>query len=431
MTRGLVTGALAAITALGVSGTALAVPPPPPNPSDSAIHHSKAEVSSKAAEVGRLTNQVSAAQAQLQQLADDVELKREMANKALVDMHTARTAATRAAHAADNAKAQANAAGSQIETAQANLDAFAAGSYEQGSRVGSVSAFIGSKSPENVLERAALLNAVSSSKLDALDTMQRARTDKANKDSLARAALQTAQRRQVEAEQAKRDADSAKTAAVQAQSTQQSQTSRLQAQQTSLESQLAAAQSRAGNLQSQRANYNNWLAQKQAEQEAAARRAALGSGGHHGGGGPVASAAHGSVAAVIARAKSVLGMPYAWGGGNSHGPTYGIHDGGIADSYGDYNKIGFDCSGLMVYAFAAAGVYLPHYSGYQYTAGRHVSLSDMQPGDMLFYGGSAGIHHVTLYIGNGMMIEAPESGEYVHITPVRYGGIMPYATRVL
>jgi cell wall-associated NlpC family hydrolase len=61
-----------------------------------------------------------------------------------------------------------------------------------------------------------------------------------------------------------------------------------------------------------------------------------------------------------------------------------------------------------------------------------VSLPAIQAGDMLFYGGSGGIHHVTLYIGNGMMIEAPESGQVVHVTPVRYyAGIMPYAVRLL
>jgi cell wall-associated NlpC family hydrolase len=128
---------------------------------------------------------------------------------------------------------------------------------------------------------------------------------------------------------------------------------------------------------------------------------------------------------------SVLGTTYAWGGGDEDGPTYGIRDGGVADAYGDYNKIGFDCSGLMVYAFAAAGVSLPHYSGYQYESGTQVPLSQMQRGDMLFYGGSGGIHHVTLYLGGGQMIEAPESGSYVQVSPVRYGGLMPYATRMV
>ncbi|HEX3648264.1 MAG TPA: NlpC/P60 family protein, partial [Pseudonocardiaceae bacterium] len=105
------------------------------------------------------------------------------------------------------------------------------------------------------------------------------------------------------------------------------------------------------------------------------------------------------------------------------------------DMFGDFNKIGFDCSGLMVYAFAGAGVFLPHFSGYQYQSGEHVPLSRIRPGDMLFYssnGRASGIHHVTLYIGHGQMVEAFESGRPVRVTSVRYyGGIMPYATRVL
>jgi cell wall-associated NlpC family hydrolase len=64
-----------------------------------------------------------------------------------------------------------------------------------------------------------------------------------------------------------------------------------------------------------------------------------------------------------------------------------------------------------------------------------VPLAAIQPGDMLFYssdGSIGGIHHVTMYIGNGDMIEAYSSGWPIRVTPVRYyGGIMPYATRML
>ena len=134
---------------------------------------------------------------------------------------------------------------------------------------------------------------------------------------------------------------------------------------------------------------------------------------------------------MINRALSQLGVPYAWGGGNAHGPTRGIHDGGVADAHGDYNKVGFDCSGLMIYAFAAVGKRLPHYSGYQATAGRRVPLSQKAPGDMLFWATRGRIHHVALYIGNGQMVEAPYSGSRVRIASVRYGGIVGYATRLL
>jgi cell wall-associated NlpC family hydrolase/septal ring factor EnvC (AmiA/AmiB activator) len=72
---------------------------------------------------------------------------------------------------------------------------------------------------------------------------------------------------------------------------------------------------------------------------------------------------------VIDRGMSQLGVTYAWGGGDLNGPTLGIRDGGVADAHGDYAKVGFDCSGLMMYAFNAVGIQLQHYSGYQYTSG--------------------------------------------------------------
>ena len=133
---------------------------------------------------------------------------------------------------------------------------------------------------------------------------------------------------------------------------------------------------------------------------------------------------------VIDRAYSQLGVTYAWGGGNYYGPTLGIRDGGVADSYGDYAKVGFDCSGLMMYAFYAVGIELQHYSGYQYTSGKQVPVSEAKRGDMLFWG-AGGSNHVALYLGDGQMIEAPQSGSQVQVSPVRWGGIQPYAVRLI
>lgn len=132
------------------------------------------------------------------------------------------------------------------------------------------------------------------------------------------------------------------------------------------------------------------------------------------------------VETVVNRAISQLGVPYAWGGGDANGPTRGIRDGGVADSYGDYNKIGFDCSGLMIYAFAGIGKALPHYTGYQYREGTQVPVANRKRGDMLFWPG-----HVALYLGDGKMVEAPQSGDVVKISPVRMAGIMPYAVRLV
>ncbi|PQM73717.1 DIP1281 family NlpC/P60 protein [Corynebacterium sp. J010B-136] len=136
------------------------------------------------------------------------------------------------------------------------------------------------------------------------------------------------------------------------------------------------------------------------------------------------------IEAVIARAESQIGVPYAWGGGDANGPTKGIRDGGVADSFGDYNKVGFDCSGLMIYAFAGVGISLPHFTGYQYNKGQHISPQEMERGDLIFYGPS-GNHHVAIYLGDGMMLEAPQSGQTVTKSPVRWSGMSEYAVRLL
>ncbi len=125
---------------------------------------------------------------------------------------------------------------------------------------------------------------------------------------------------------------------------------------------------------------------------------------------------------VIRRAMSQLGVPYSWGGGNADGPSRGIDQGA--------NTVGFDCSGLMLYAFAGVGIKLDHYSGSQYNAGRKVPSSQMQRGDLIFYGPNAS-QHEAMYLGDGMMLEAPYTGSVVKISPVRSSGMTPYVTRLI
>jgi peptidoglycan DL-endopeptidase RipA len=421
----IVVASLLLTVAMG-AGTAVAVPPPPPNPSDDQLGSSKADARAKATRVGELTSQVAEAESQLDQLQADVELKMEDANRALVDLRTAQDEAAQAKTDADEAKAAADGAGQDITDAREALDAFAVGSYKQGSTIGSMSAYIGSKSPDDLLARAQLLGAVAASQLDALDGMELARTEKANKDSAAREALDIAKQKQSDALAAKAAADAATAAAQRAQSDQSAAAQQLEAQKNAAEAQLTAAQSSAAGLQGQRQAYLDWLAAKQAEEAAQNQPSPRG-----GGAAPAPAPASGDAQAVIGRAMSQLGVPYAWGGGGVYGPTRGIRDGGVADLFGDYDKVGFDCSGLMVYAFAAAGKRLPHYSGYQATAGRRVPLSQKAPGDLLFWATRGRIHHVALYIGNERMVEAPFSGSHVRIAAVRYGGIVGYATRPL
>jgi cell wall-associated NlpC family hydrolase len=76
----------------------------------------------------------------------------------------------------------------------------------------------------------------------------------------------------------------------------------------------------------------------------------------------------------------------------------------------------FDCSGLTSWAYAQAGVSIPRTSQAQSGAGTHLSLSQLQPGDLvLFYGD---LHHIGLYAGNGMVLHAPRTGQNVKIEPV-------------
>ena len=97
-------------------------------------------------------------------------------------------------------------------------------------------------------------------------------------------------------------------------------------------------------------------------------------------------------------ALTQLGKPYQWGGA---GP----------DTY--------DCSGLTMQAWAQAGVQLLHYTGYQWEEGPHVPLDQLQRGDLLFFATNTAdpstIHHVGIYIGNGMMVDAPYTGAFVRI----------------
>ncbi len=125
---------------------------------------------------------------------------------------------------------------------------------------------------------------------------------------------------------------------------------------------------------------------------------------------------------VIKRAQSQIGVPYSWGGGNADGPSRGIDEGA--------GTVGLDCSGLILYAFAGAGIKLPHYSGSQYNMGRKIPSSQMRRGDVIFYGPD-GSQHVALYLGNNQMIEAPYTGATVRIAPVRTGGMTPFVVRYI
>jgi len=125
---------------------------------------------------------------------------------------------------------------------------------------------------------------------------------------------------------------------------------------------------------------------------------------------------------VIRRGASQRGVPYSWGGGAINGPSTGVEQ--------DAGKVGYDCSGFTRYAFAGVGVQIPKYSGDQYDAGRHIPPSLAKRGDLIFYG-PGGSQHVTIYLGNGQMMEASSAAGQVTISPVRTAGMTPYLTRII
>lgn len=172
-----------------------------------------------------------------------------------------------------------------------------------------------------------------------------------------------------------------------------------------------------------------------------------------------------AVDTVIARAMSQRGVPFAYGGGGASGPSKGtaaapepapaaaplgattpglgvpglttpsVTPGlGLPDATAEtaapprVEVVGFDASGLMVYAYSGVGVKLPRSSGEMYKVGQKVLPSLALPGDLLFYGPD-GTQSVALFTGNGQMVETTDTG--VAVSPVRTTGMTPYLVRII
>jgi cell wall-associated NlpC family hydrolase len=112
---------------------------------------------------------------------------------------------------------------------------------------------------------------------------------------------------------------------------------------------------------------------------------------------------------VLAYARAQLGKWYRWGG---EGPDT------------------FDCSGLTMRAWQRAGVNLPHGARMQYFVTRRVSIGNLRPGDLVFFGSSPStIHHVGIYVGGGRMIEAPRTGVQIRYSSIYRSSLLPYGGR--
>jgi cell wall-associated NlpC family hydrolase len=111
---------------------------------------------------------------------------------------------------------------------------------------------------------------------------------------------------------------------------------------------------------------------------------------------------------AVAIARRWIGVPYRWGGASPSG---------------------FDCSGLVMAAYARLGIALPHNAAALWGIGRPVARARLRPGDLLFF---AGLGHVAMYVGSGRIIHAPQTGDHVRIVPLAgpYGEQLIGARRV-
>jgi cell wall-associated NlpC family hydrolase len=414
---------------------------------------------------------------QLQDLGAGIQAQQEGVNKAIVDVQTARDNAAAAQREVDASQQRVTDANTAITAAQQRFDTFAAATYVNGPS----DSYLTASDPADVVSTAAAGQTLSVSAQQVMTDLARARTEQVNKESAARLAKQNADKAVADAETSQQTAVSALTNAAQTFKTQQVELNQVTSQRSAAQATLDQAR--------------NWSAPVGGQPAAAAPaaaatgdpsanwdrapKAAAGSGNWDGewdptlpavpsafvGGDPIAiinsvlgiaststqvtqqmghsflqqlglvptssgytngaiPRVYGRQASeyVIRRAMSQMGVPYSWGGGTAAGPSRGIDSGS--------GTVGFDCSGLILFAFAGVGIKLDHYSGSQYNEGRKIPSSQARRGDVIFYG-PGGSQHVTLYLGNGQMLEAPYTGSSVKVSPVRTSGMTPYVIRFI
>jgi cell wall-associated NlpC family hydrolase len=423
---------------------------------------------------------VAKANQRMEDLSAEIQTAQESVNKALVDVETARDNATASEHDLEASQQGVKDANAAIAGAQHRFNTFAAATYMNGPS----GAYLTASSPEDIIATETAARTLTASSQAVMDNLQRARTDQVNKESAARLAKQKADKAAADAKASQDAAVTALTDSKRKFVEQHAEATRLAAERDEAQAKLEAARLEAA---------RRWSAGKGGPAvPASGDRWDPGSpGGAPPAGGrqwdgwdptlpmipsanvpgdPIAvinqvlgiSATSTQVTAgmgrnflqqlgilkpddtgitnatpggriprvygrqaseyVIRRGMSQLGVPYSWGGGNAAGASKGIDSGaGIT---------GFDCSGLVLYSFAGVGIKLPHYSGSQYNMGRKIPSAQMRRGDVIFYG-PGGSQHVTIYLGDGQMLEAPDIGLKVRVAPVRTSGMTPYVVRYI
>jgi cell wall-associated NlpC family hydrolase len=312
------------------------------------------------------------ARKELARINVQVEVAAEHYNAAQIALEAARRASARAT-------ARVSAKETALRTAQRGLGDLVAAAYRSGGGADPLVQLMTTATPGTFLNRAATLDAVARSRNDQMRAIRVARLALKHERDLA--AEQVARTNAIATDMARTKAGIEKALVRQKALVARLESADARRERLAREAaarraaQLAAARARAAALQ-------------RAAALARASRSRSASTAMYNG------PASGRASTAVAEAYRQLGKPYEWG---AAGPDT------------------FDCSGLTMWAWAKAGVSLPHHSGSQYNQGTHVSQSELRPGDLVFFGSP--IHHVGIYVGNGNMINAPETGDVVKVAP--------------
>lgn len=397
-------------------------------PSRDQVAAAQQRAAQKARDVGAIKASLLMANQRLDEAATKAEMASEAYNGAMWHLQQARQELARA-------KADAARARRTVAKQRQAIGALVAASYQQGGDLTALNAMMSADGPEGVMDQFATFQGAS-------DSLQADYDRFAASQALAEAFEKHAEDVRRKADGLAEQARAAKERATQAAAAAQATADQIAAEKDRLIRELAQAQNISVSLARQRQTALEEIARRRAEARAraaaeeaarqqalkeararaAAQRAARARAraeAHHQtspnspqpASPPPAPApplpapapsGNGGADRAIAFAKAQLGDPYVWG---AAGPD------------------AWDCSGLMMGAWGAAGVSLPHYAAAQYEAGTPISASDLRPGDLVFWGTTSSpssIHHVAMYIGGGMIIHAPRTGRDVEIDNMYY-----------
>jgi murein DD-endopeptidase MepM/ murein hydrolase activator NlpD len=399
------TGVVAGAVVLASAVPASAVPAPPPNPSDSQLGAARSAQDAAAAEVGRIAALVAASEAELER----VGIQAEAAGTAYL---IAEEALLEAQAVAERTAAELAEAAAAVAAAQRRIATFSRDSYMNNGTLTTSAALFDSEGPGELIQRAALLDYVAENEVDVLDELEIAKVAQANADSSARRARDEMAAAEEAAQAAKEQADAQLAA-------QQSAYEQVAAQKADLDAQLQAAQIKLLELQGARNAYDQWVAQRQAEEAAAAaaaQRAAeeaaaaagrdnvTSGGGGGGGGGPVISGSY---------AKPTSGRV-----SSCFGRRWGALHGGVDIAAGIGTPIYAATSGIVKRAGPATGfglaVYILGDDGYVTVYG-HVNRYFVSAGERVAAG------EQIAEVGNRGQSTGPHLHFEVHPGGVMYG----------